>query len=82
MRLCTPACISNHAGWTGVFLLLAGAALAGSAEAQDLKVTFLGTGSPQPRMNRVGPSILVEAENRSCYLIADAERPNALSSAK
>jgi ribonuclease Z len=57
MKLAT----SNHAWWTGVLLLLAGAALAGSARAQDLKVTLLGTGSPQPRMDRFGPSILVEA---------------------
>jgi ribonuclease Z len=31
------------------------------APAQTLKVTLLGTGSPQPRMDRFGPSILVEA---------------------
>lgn len=31
------------------------------ASAQDLTVTLLGTGSPQPRMDRFGPSILVEA---------------------
>ncbi len=28
---------------------------------QSFKVTLLGTGSPQPRMDRFGPSILVEA---------------------
>jgi ribonuclease Z len=26
-------------------------------------MTFLGTGLPQPRMDRLGPSILVEAGN-------------------
>src|SRR5882724_8793847 len=31
------------------------------APAQGLKVTILGTGSPAPRMDRFGPSILVEA---------------------
>ena len=31
------------------------------AQAQTIKVTLLGTGSPQPRMDRFGPSILVEA---------------------
>src|SRR6476660_3854407 len=29
--------------------------------AQDLKVTLLGSGSPQPRIERFGPSTLVEA---------------------
>jgi ribonuclease Z len=33
----------------------------GSASAQGIKVTLLGTGSPPPVMNRFGPSILVEA---------------------
>jgi ribonuclease Z len=37
------------------------AALAVVASGQNLKVTLLGTGSPQPRMDRFGPSILVEA---------------------
>jgi ribonuclease Z len=51
----------KHPWWAGVLLLLASAALAGSAPAQDLKVTLLGTGSPRPIMDRFGPSILVEA---------------------
>jgi len=34
---------------------------AATGHAQNLKVTLLGTGSPQPRMDRFGPSILVEA---------------------
>ncbi len=53
--------VGKHPWWTGVLLLLASAALTGSAPAQDLKVTLLGTGSPGPRMDRFGPSILVEA---------------------
>lgn len=36
-------------------------ALAAVANAQDFKVTLLGTGAPEPRMDRFGPSILVEA---------------------
>jgi ribonuclease Z len=45
------------AWWTMLLFLLAG----GSATAQGLKVTLVGTGSPPPRMDRFGPSILVEA---------------------
>jgi ribonuclease Z len=41
--------------------LISSAALALTAPAQTLKVTLLGTGSPQPRMDRFGPGILVEA---------------------
>ncbi len=51
----------KHPWWTGVLVLLATAAFARSAPAQDLKVTLLGTGSPAPIMDRFGPSILVEA---------------------
>ena len=36
-------------------------AMAACASAQGIKVTLLGTGSPLPRMDRFGPSILVEA---------------------
>src|SRR5258708_8224852 len=36
-------------------------ALAACAPAQGFKVTLLGTGTPLPRMDRFGPSILVEA---------------------
>jgi ribonuclease Z len=46
-----------------VLLLFASAAVVSSALAQSMKVTLLGTGSPQPRMDRFGPSILVEAGN-------------------
>lgn len=34
---------------------------AASVSAQELKVTFLGTGAPRPSFERYGPSILVEA---------------------
>ena len=37
------------------------AASLGTASAQDIRVTLLGTGTPAPVMNRFGPSILVEA---------------------
>ena len=36
-------------------------AVPAESQAQEMKVTLLGTGSPQPVMNRFGPSILVEA---------------------
>lgn len=39
------------------------AVFAACVHAQGLKVTLLGTGSPNPRMDRFGPSILVEAGN-------------------
>jgi ribonuclease Z len=41
--------------------LLAIALVPAAAQAQDVKVTLLGTGCPPPVMNRFGPSILVEA---------------------
>jgi ribonuclease Z len=54
--------ISHEHPWrTCLLLLVSSAVLAVSAPTQDLKVTLLGTGSPQPRMDRFGPSILVEA---------------------
>ena len=43
------------------FQFVLSAALLLSAPAQTFKVTLLGTGSPQPRIDRFGPSILVEA---------------------
>jgi len=52
---------NKHPWWTGLLLLIANVVLAGAAPAQDFTVTLLGTGSPQPRMDRFGPSILVEA---------------------
>jgi ribonuclease Z len=46
---------------TFVLLMLAVAAFSLPVLGQDLKVTLLGTGYPDPRMDRFGPSILVEA---------------------
>ena len=46
---------------TGLLLLVANVVFAGATLAQDFTVTLLGTGSPQPRVDRFGPSILVEA---------------------
>jgi ribonuclease Z len=55
----------NTQPWRSILLaLISIAALALAAPAQTLKVTLLGTGSPQPRMDRFGPSILVEAGNK------------------
>lgn len=45
---------------TFTFLFL-GIAFCCAASAQAIKVTLLGTGYPQPRMDRFGPSTLVEA---------------------
>jgi len=42
-------------------LLFACVVFATTAFAQDLRVTFLGTGAPRPSFVRYGPSILVEA---------------------
>ena len=36
------------------------AACIGTASAQDIRVTLLGTGTPAPVMNRFGASILIE----------------------
>jgi len=47
--------------WACSISLILFAALAVAASGQNLRVTLLGTGSPQPRMDRFGPSILVEA---------------------
>lgn len=48
--------------WLKLVLLLGVAtAFAAAAHAQGFKVTLLGTGYPRPRMDRFGPSILVEA---------------------
>src|SRR5690242_8741601 len=52
---------NTHRWRSSLLLLLSAAALALGAPAQTLKVTLLGTGSPQPRMDRFGPSVLVEA---------------------
>jgi ribonuclease Z len=44
-----------------LFALILSAALTVCASGQSLRVTLLGTGSPQPTMDRFGPSIMVEA---------------------
>src|SRR5882724_8123786 len=44
-----------------VVLVFVIAACSLSLHGQSLKVTLLGTGNPEPRMDRFGPSILVEA---------------------
>jgi ribonuclease Z len=44
-----------------MLVFLVAMALAACAQAQNLKVTLLGTGNPRPSMQRFGPSILVEA---------------------
>src|SRR6476660_4056216 len=43
-----------------------------SADSSDIKVTLLGTGTPQPLMERFGPSILVQAGSET--LLFDAGR--------
>jgi ribonuclease Z len=54
-------------------ILASAAALQGSAKAQDLfRVTLLGTGTPTPRLDRLGPATLVEAGNEK--LLFDAGR--------
>lgn len=54
--------ISQVSSWRAAFFsVILSAAVAVCASGQNLRVTLLGTGSPQPRMDRFGPSILVEA---------------------
>lgn len=52
---CQASCLKGL-GFLFVFL-----AFTASASPQQFRVTLLGTGSPQPRMDRFGPSILIEA---------------------
>ena len=52
---------TNVARRTRVLLAWLLAATLGTASAQDIRVTLLGTGTPAPVMNRFGASILVEA---------------------
>jgi ribonuclease Z len=54
----------KHARSICVFLVLSVAVWAAPLSPQNFKVTLLGTGSPQPRMDRFGPSILVEAGDK------------------
>jgi ribonuclease Z len=49
--------MSPHPHIVGIILLLAPAL----SQAQELKVTLLGTGAPPPEIERFGPSTLVEA---------------------
>jgi ribonuclease Z len=59
MNLALRACRerwSTLVCWLGV-----ATALAAAAQAQGFEVTLLGTGYPRPRIDRFGPSILVEA---------------------
>ena len=68
--------IANAYPWrTGFLLVVLSAALAVAAPSQTFKVTLLGTGSPQPRMDRFGPSILVEAGGKK--LLFDCGRGSA-----
>lgn len=55
---------NTHPWRSSLLALTSIAVLALAAPAQTLKVTLLGTGSPQPRMDRFGPSILVEAGDK------------------
>lgn len=48
-------------GFIRVVAALAAVLVPSSIRAQDLKVTLLGTGSPEPILQRFGPSTLVEA---------------------
>jgi ribonuclease Z len=53
--------IDKRSIWAVALFLVTSIVLVGSTSAQELKVTLLGTGAPQPRIDRFGPSILVEA---------------------
>ena len=59
-------------GVLGVCLLIA---TSQSLPAQDITVTLLGTGTPEPVLNRFGPSILVEAAGEK--LVFDVGRGTA-----
>lgn len=54
------------------WLLILAYSLPTSVEAQILSVTLIGTGMPQPQIERFGPSVLVEAGRQK--LIVDAGR--------
>ena len=53
--------VNRRPWWIPLLLVIANVTLAGHAPAQNLKVTLLGTGTPDPGMARFGPGILVEA---------------------
>ena len=67
--------LNPHSWRSSLLLLISSAAIALAAPAQTFKVTLLGTGSPQPRMDRFGPSILVEAGEKK--LLFDCGRGTA-----
>ncbi len=56
--------------------LLLVAAAAGAAETPTMSVTLLGTGTPNPRIERLGPSTLVEAGGQR--LVFDAGRGTSI----
>ena len=61
----SPVSMINTHLWRKLFLLsISSMALVLGLPSQELKVTLLGTGTPQPTMNRFGPSILVEAGDK------------------
>jgi ribonuclease Z len=49
--------------WAGIFLLFF--LLPVTGEAQNLKVTLLGTGTPRPVMDRFGPATLVQTDKET-----------------
>jgi ribonuclease Z len=55
-----------------VFIFLSYLCLATTVFSQSIKVTLLGTGVPQPAIDRFGPSTLVEAGNQ--YFLFDCGR--------
>ena len=55
------------------------ALLPAAANAQEIKVTLLGTGTPVPAMNRFGPSILVEAGGQKLLFGKHAGLPSGAS---
>ena len=62
----------RRAGVLALVVAAAGIALAAPARAQSIRVTLLGTGTPIPRADRLGPSTLVEAGSQK--LLFDAGR--------
>lgn len=60
----------KHKLFTGV--LLAGICISAAVSAQTIKVTLLGTGVPQPSIERFGPATVVEANGQ--YFLFDCGR--------
>jgi ribonuclease Z len=67
--------LNKLARTTIITLLVSGFAFASAAPGQNFKVTLLGTGSPEPRMDRFGPGVLVEAGKK--ILLFDCGRGTA-----